>query len=38
MTQNNNSKQPSQELELLIEEYFRQFLKARELYFKKLKQ
>lgn len=27
-------KQPSQELELLIEEYFKQFLKARELYLK----
>jgi hypothetical protein len=33
MSQNNdNNKQPSQELELLIEEYFRQFLKCRELY------
>ena len=36
MSQNNNSnnKQPSQELESLIEEYFRQFLKCRELYLK----
>ena len=33
MTHNNN-KQPSQELESLIEEYFRQFLKCRELYLK----
>jgi hypothetical protein len=35
MTHNDsNNKQPSQELESLIEEYFRQFLKCRKLYLK----